>query len=89
MFWDKKKEPVPVVGEVYAISTGYGIYPIHDVTGIQGYPVWIEFAAHQATDGHDGFIKIRGTFHKRENVFFYTDVYTPLREKIQNKKAPG
>ena len=82
----KEKTP-PYIGEVYykRCSSYYGGSMAAHNTDSYGYDYQLDFVPFRERDtknSHDGYIEILGMFHKKENVFYYDDIYTPLKKKI-------
>ena len=44
---------------------------------------WVRFRKEDIQDEIGNMIKIHNGWLKKENVFFYNDVYAPLRKKIE------
>ena len=44
---------------------------------------WVRFRKSDITDEVGNMIKIHNSWLKKENVFFYDDIYAPIRSKIE------
>ncbi len=80
------------IGEVYCAGIDYRMarIPIHNIDNIvRGmFPYWLQFKKSDITANHDGFVKILGEYHKKENVFYYDDSYNSFRTKISKANKP-
>lgn len=82
---DVKRE---YIGEVLCFHS-FSVYrtPIHnahkDIASMCNLD-WFKFTEDDIGKKHDGFIEIFGSYHKKENVFFYDDVnYGKIRSEIK------
>jgi len=49
------------------------------------YPIWQQFKASDIQDTIEDNVKIGCLWIKKENIFYYDDIYTPTRRKIEKK----
>jgi len=90
----KKEENVGEVYVSYITEPFYHKMPAHRKANkilSELYPedkrsyFWETFKESEVGESHDGFIEINHLFHKKENVFYYDDIYDSLRKKISKR----
>lgn len=80
-----REEPI---GEVFVQYGRYnGLMPAHSEAYTEGYQFWKKFyvSDRDVLKDHDGYVYLFGMHHKRENLFYYSNIYDPLRNKIEAK----
>ena len=94
MFWKKKKieKSYPYLGEVYMAnaSSYYGGSKAAHIKSPDGFDYCFKFEKFKESNigkTHDGYLEIFGIFHKKENIFYYNDIYSPLRDKIIKRNS--
>ena len=50
-------------------------------------PEFVKFKEKDTGIRHDGYTEIFEIFHKKENIFYYNDIYSPLRDKIIKRNS--
>ena len=83
----KKKEKEKIyIGEVLvdkAIVLPRGFGGVREINNRNQYHLYFKkFTKDDIEEKHDGYIKIFGCWHLLKYVFFYDDIYKPLRDKI-------
>ena len=73
-----KKKEKKYIGEFYdrreIVNEGY--YPV-------GRPIWQKFKESDIQDVIEDNIKLGCIWVKKENIFYYDEIYNPIREKIE------
>ena len=74
----KKKEEEKYIGEFYdrreIVNEGY----------LSSWsPIWQKFKASDIQDVVEDNIKLGCIWVKKENIFYYDEIYNPIREKIE------
>lgn len=72
------------IGNYYMPRYSFGCPVVYDGTGEQVW-VWIKFQEEDVSDEIDGFIKIHDKWTEKDKVFYYDEIYQPLRDKIEAK----